>query len=336
MNDTKSDLKKYIKNHKTTTRLTCTGKSAECSAKHDNFYDEENIIHGVAYVCKQCVVPSFTRCEPCHLADNNILLHEKYRKTLYKHDADSEDLKYKCMKCFDKYTVYGCRSCGYGNGFCDTCANNENFVEQHAASHQTHVFKTVYPEKYDLVNSYEYVIHFFKKIGPKKYLYVLDKHNIDYDGNMNINYYLRYYDNGEILLDWTIDTYNPYFGCTVELLEWNDMEQTATITYYEKHSKCCVKIKVIAKKGTGHTGFIDFFDTWITLPDSMLLDDFDANLFIDSLSFDDPMTSTYMYMINKMLADEPYNDPVSIDRPLMGEVIKFVKNGSVMKKNYWE
>lgn len=51
---------------------------------------------------------------------------------------------------------------------------------------------------------------------------------------IDCNYYLRAKIDGEILIDWTIETYNPFFGCTQGYFAWHD--DKIILVYLEKHA----------------------------------------------------------------------------------------------------
>lgn len=115
-------------------------------------------------------------------------------------------------------------------------------------------FKLTKCNKYDEQNSYVYKIVKVKKISNNEFLYVISEENLN-AFNKDVHYYLKYFLNQHIFLDWEIDTYNPYFGCDVLSL---DLEQKldenkepifiAKIKYSEKHKICEVQIKSDYKK----------------------------------------------------------------------------------------
>lgn len=54
------------------------------------------------------------------------------------------------------------------------------------------------------------------------------------------NYYLKARDESGKLIKWEIETYNPYFGCDTEFLEW--MDDDLIFIYREKHDTFAVRI----------------------------------------------------------------------------------------------
>jgi hypothetical protein len=65
-------------------------------------------------------------------------------------------------------------------------------------------------------------------------------------GWTDCNYYLRVQINGQIAMDWTVETYNPYFGCHVAYIAWH--EEVLVLIYTEKH--CCYGASLSLKEAT--------------------------------------------------------------------------------------
>jgi len=55
------------------------------------------------------------------------------------------------------------------------------------------------------------------------------------------NYYLKARDDAGSLLMWEIETYNPYFGCSVRFLHW--VEDAVVIIYEDKHDTYAASLK---------------------------------------------------------------------------------------------
>jgi hypothetical protein len=52
-------------------------------------------------------------------------------------------------------------------------------------------------------------------------------------GHVDVHFYLHVMLAARIVVEWEIETYNPYFGCQVELLHW--LPKHLIIIYHEKH-----------------------------------------------------------------------------------------------------
>lgn len=50
---------------------------------------------------------------------------------------------------------------------------------------------------------------------------------------VDIQFYLREVKDGNLVTDWIIETYNPFFGCQVQYLAW--YEDRIVVIYLEKH-----------------------------------------------------------------------------------------------------
>ena len=55
------------------------------------------------------------------------------------------------------------------------------------------------------------------------------------------NYYLKARDSAGALLLWEVETYNPYFGCTVRFLQW--VEDAVIMIYQDKHDTYVASLK---------------------------------------------------------------------------------------------
>jgi hypothetical protein len=87
--------------------------------------------------------------------------------------------------------------------------------------------------------SYDYKIIALIKYEDDSYLYVVEESDLD-SSYLDIHYYLKYYKNKKILIDYELQTYNPYFGCVITYLEMID--NVVKVTYVEKHHECKVYI----------------------------------------------------------------------------------------------
>lgn len=124
------------------------------------------------------------------------------------------------------------------------------------------------PPTYNDKLSYKYDIIFIKKINDQKYIYIVEENNFDIN-NEDIHYYLKYYDNGKIIIDHELQTYNPYAGIydiNIDIINDATIDETVdtdfstkvnteintkvnttddiiVLSYGEKHDYCVVKLK---------------------------------------------------------------------------------------------
>ena len=134
-----------------------------------------------------------------------------------------------------------CRQCFKNNPLSETADNlpvyqYEDFWKHINKDHIAIIKPPIYAEQ----KSYDYDIISVKKISDHKYIYVVEEINI-YTHVQDVHYYLKFYDNGNIIIDYELDTYNPYFSVDVIYLDYVD--DVVTIKYHEKHCCCCVKVK---------------------------------------------------------------------------------------------
>ena len=127
-----------------------------------------------------------------------------------------------CEKCYDKDTI-----------------NNYPSIQMNAT-----LYKTIICNKYEEDTSYDYTIMALKvfqdsNTNNTNLLYVIEEKNIN-DMYQDIHYYLKYYKNKKVVVDYELDTYNPYFGCDIISLNLN--ENIITVEYYEKHKTCKVSV----------------------------------------------------------------------------------------------
>ncbi len=87
----------------------------------------------------------------------------------------------------------------------------------------------------------------YKIVAIKKtedtFIYVVKFRNCDFS-QVDSGYYLKVCRKGKLILNWNIETYNPYFGCHSIKLDWNEDESMAHIIYKEKHGLCEKYIKL--------------------------------------------------------------------------------------------
>ena len=69
----------------------------------------------------------------------------------------------------------------------------------------------------------------------------VEKREKSYGRYEAINYYLKARDKSGKLFVWEIETYNPYFGCRVEFLQW--VEEAMVMIYEDKHSTFVVRLQ---------------------------------------------------------------------------------------------
>lgn len=90
---------------------------------------------------------------------------------------------------------------------------------------------------------YNYEIIALLKIDNGEYIYVVEELE-DTSDIVDVHYYLKYVSNGNVILDWEIDTYNPYFGVSVSYINYDSVDRIIEIHYSEKHYVCKVKIAI--------------------------------------------------------------------------------------------
>lgn len=73
-------------------------------------------------------------------------------------------------------------------------------------------------------------------------------------GWVDVDYFLRARVGGAQVLEWVVDTYNPYFGCEVEFMRWWG-EQQIVLVYEEKHRTIAACVELggrVALRAIGH------------------------------------------------------------------------------------
>jgi hypothetical protein len=80
----------------------------------------------------------------------------------------------------------------------------------------------------------------------QRYAWVECKSKSLESGYVDVNFYLYVMVSTQIVVEWEIETYNPYFGCQVELLHW--LPEHLIIIYHEKHDNfiCSFDVRPIA------------------------------------------------------------------------------------------
>lgn len=141
------------------------------------------------------------------------------------------NIKYYCNYC-NKICV-GLFYQNKNKNICATCFKMVNVPNNR--------YKIIINEKYNRQLSYKYSVIAIKKVSATKYLYIIEESNY-VENFQDIHYYLKLYSNGDIIIDYELQSYNPYFGIhDIELdIDNNDI---VTIKYEEKLSKCIVKLK---------------------------------------------------------------------------------------------
>ena len=174
----------------------------------------------------------------------------------YAPDLTNDDFCTSCRKIFPhQLNMSECEFCNkklvkcYTRYDCDECIRRENFDYD---KEPTNMFKTtegdicnecfstgkftllVNPE--DLIERYD-TIH-YKQIYSNRFsdidVYVIYEHD-NVPGIQHCEYYLLCVRDGKIILNYIIDTYNPYFGVYVISCDVNLQANTVNIKYREKH-----------------------------------------------------------------------------------------------------
>jgi hypothetical protein len=73
---------------------------------------------------------------------------------------------------------------------------------------------------------------------------------------VDVHFYLRAQMDGELAINWEIETYNPYFGCQVGYLNWHG--KRLVMVYREKHN---TYVAVLCRGGFRH--HLQISDDWI-------------------------------------------------------------------------
>ena len=209
-------------------------KNSKCL--HDGYYCDGcyGSIAGIRHYCKNCI--SFDFCEKCFA--EKLEDHSKNHKLVpfngsrwlcsYVNHSLLEENR-------ENMTTFVCENCNLN--FCNSCYENNTHTNEHT-------FESIQPPK--TLKGYHYKICSASVISEKKFVYVLMEDK-NFGGNIDIHYYLKAYDDGIIVADWELESYNPYFGCTIHYLKWNDK---ISLEYFGKHSLYnVIIIPVDADKG---------------------------------------------------------------------------------------
>lgn len=225
---TKDDLLEKHLNVEGTTGYYCDFCEGPCIG---NYYQIKTVYENLCNACyHQIDVTDLTMC--------------KFKKS----NADNNDFFDEMMSNFEKINIgtFGtqCNLCKQNKcnvykmlvkciNACIKCQNELNLSIEYC--------NLRHPPEYDDNLSYKYNIISIKKLNDKKFIYIVEENN--FNKNMeDIHYYLKYYNNGNIIVDHEIQTYNPYFGV------WNiaidiDNDNIITLSYHEKHKPCVIKLK---------------------------------------------------------------------------------------------
>jgi hypothetical protein len=179
-----------------------------------------------------------------------------------KLNHDKTHLFVKCIKCSEeniKGRLYqsksensdGCWHMYKRINYCQKCFENDSSLN-------VNDFNIIEAPKYVNNDFFTYDITFVRKINNNEYIYVLHEMNNDPDYTY-VHYYLKYVKDHLVLIDWELDCYNPYFGCHVNLLEWDSENKSVLIGYHEKHKYCKAKIGVKEEeKAKGHKDYLSY------------------------------------------------------------------------------
>ena len=112
--------------------------------------------------------------------------------------------------------------------------------------------------KYDkCIYLYKYEIIALKKISDRRYLYVVERsngetHEVDV---VDICYQLKFYDRGMIAISWILSSYNPFAGCSVYELDYDQENDWAMISYCSKGAaNARIKTAEIGNRNIFHVG----------------------------------------------------------------------------------
>lgn len=100
------------------------------------------------------------------------------------------------------------------------------------------------------------------------------------DGFYDVDFRLRAQDTaGRELIDWIVETYNPFFGCRVGYMAWHDDQ--IVVVYREKHDTYACSLGV-----DGSIERIEITDQWLATPEGIVYRS-ETPDFVDGLGFPD-------------------------------------------------
>jgi len=182
-------------------------------------------------VCKNCPYPINKYCAPCWKPHRHI--------TSYVGIYEAADGYKRCSSCYHTFVeneqMFECDQCEYDYEqtiLCENCLPKHNSV--HTAKKEEHMY------------NYHVIAAHVVDRNKNKFVYVIGEDD-EPNGTVDAHYYLKAYDDGVLVADWELESYNPYFGCSVYYLEWfnNDGNNNVVLAYSEKHGTFCVSIEPV-------------------------------------------------------------------------------------------
>lgn len=111
------------------------------------------------------------------------------------------------------------------------------------------------PESKQFGYKYRVTTAYICENDPDKFVYVLYENGCDDSYDRDVHYYIKAVDNGILVVDWELYSYNPYFGCEIAELKWVD--DKVVVKYEEKHNIYNVELTPVSKE-EGKNIFTDF------------------------------------------------------------------------------
>lgn len=188
----------------------------------------------------------FAQCDHCdrqyykYLYDWNDSDRKKYDEN------ENNEFRYvsaKKMRC-DLKSIGGCpsRNIENSNGeINDDHLSNEliysaNELEKLQKDNTTTINYYGHDEYDECIYLYKYEIIALKKISDERYLYAIKRSNDETHevNKVDVCYQLKFYDRGMVTISWILSSYNPYAGCSVSALDYDQENNMAMISYCSK------------------------------------------------------------------------------------------------------
>jgi hypothetical protein len=180
-------------------------------------------------------------------AESDFRNRQYYRNIFSYSDTDEEqndedNKNIKCKEC--EYDEFGYVDFRCDKEECQKLACTQEYAKiQPIGQKKNKINYWGHPLYCGEISKYEYKIIALKIISNNQFVYVVERTNKDFtDDAVDTCFYLKFYDNGFITVNWLIRSYNPYFGCRVKTLDYSPETQTVTMTYHEKHGLCMAVI----------------------------------------------------------------------------------------------
>ena len=235
---------------------------------------------------------TYDLCSDCYNEDN-VLKHKKMNP-LIKSSVKCNKCN-KCNKCDNLLIHYECREC-YGNFYeCESKCNRIDLHIYNYEKDEEGIDRTFFPtnkenegDEYDMGliqiktskspfiyhtrkkhdfrkvemnvvidqdRSYQYFINMLYKLNDDIYCYIIRQNNYN-ESYLDIEFILKVYYKGKIIIEKELLTHNPYFGFYVSYIDYDLNKQIIHIIYQEKHYECEMFVQVDVDNDNSHTTFI--------------------------------------------------------------------------------